>query len=145
VNSEADRYERYKERSNELKLLDKQQNELTEIIHRLRNERAQLARSIDLPVDGVSFDDDGVIRVNGIPFDQLSSSEKIRISARIGAAVNSALRIMLIRDGSLLDETSFDELVGVAEEEDVQLWIESVGAHYHEDAIHIEAGEIRER
>lgn len=142
VNSKADEYKRYKERLNELELLNKQCLALDETIARLRDDREQLASSVQLPVDGVSFSDSG-IRVHGIPFDQLSSSEQIRVSARIGAAVNNTLRIMLIKDGSLLDETSFTELVSIAEVENVQLWVETVGEG-HGDAIHIEAGELRD-
>lgn len=141
VNSQANEYERYQKRLNKLKALNQHYLALDETIAQLRDDREQLASSVQLPVDGVSFSDSG-IRVHGIPFDQLSSSEQIRVSARIGAAVNNTLRIMLIKDGSLLDETSFAELVSVAEAENVQLWVETVGEG-HGDAIHLEAGELR--
>jgi DNA repair exonuclease SbcCD ATPase subunit len=107
---------------------------------KLREEREALRRSAALPVPGVEFGESG-LRVAGIPFDQLASSERIRISARIGMSMNPALRVMFIKDGSLLDLTSFGEVRTLAEEQDYQLWVETVG-NGHGDAIILEAGEV---
>ena len=117
-------------------------NDADDAIRHLREQRAELQATVSLPVDGVAFDESG-LRVGGLPFEQLSSSERIRISARIGMALGPQLRVMFIKDGSLLDDRSFAELKALAAERDYQLWVETVGPG-HGDAIVLEAGEVKE-
>lgn len=94
------------------------------------------------PVDGLGFDDDGVT-FNGLPFCQASSAEALRVSVAIGAGLNPVLRVMLIRDGSLLDDASLATIAQLAEERDLQLWIERVGDG-KECSVVIEDGHVRE-
>lgn len=95
-----------------------------------------------MPVDGISFDD-GVVYFNGIPFEQLAASEKIRISAAIACALNPTLRVMIIKDGSLLDDDAMAILADIATEKDIQIWIERVGNDKHTSVV-IEDGCIAE-
>ena len=44
-----------------------------------------------------------VVTYNNVPFDQCSSSEQLRVSLAMGLALNPKLKVILIRDGSLLD------------------------------------------
>jgi hypothetical protein len=62
----------------------------------------------------------------GFPFEQASSAEQLRVSAAIGMALNPELKVMLIRDGSLLDAESLRLLSELAERADHQIWIERV-------------------
>lgn len=89
-------------------------------------EKARLVREASLPLDGLGFDEHGVTMA-GRPFSQASSAEQLRASAAIGLALNPRLRVMLIRDGSLLDEDSLRMLGEFAEAHDAQIWIERVG------------------
>jgi hypothetical protein len=77
------------------------------------------------PIDGLSFDDTGVLH-NGIPFTQISTSQKIKISVAMGMAMNPKLRVMFIRDGSFLDSQSMKDVEEIARETDFQFWIERV-------------------
>jgi len=94
------------------------------------------------PVPGLGFDEDGVT-YRGLPFIQASSAEMLKVSIAIGAAFNPVLRVMLIRDGSLLDAENLATIAGLAEERDLQLWIERVGDG-DECSIVIEDGHVRE-
>jgi hypothetical protein len=78
-----------------------------------------------LPVPGITFGD-GAILLNGLPFNQASSAEQLRTSVAIGMASAPALRVMLVRDGSLLDEDGMRLLGEMAEEHDCQVWVETV-------------------
>ncbi len=49
--------------------------------------------------------------------------------------------MILIRDGSLLDDDSMSEVYRFAQEHDVQVWIERIGSA-DEDALIIEDGEV---
>lgn len=140
ANQRAAAFVAYKARVAEKTAKAQAVNAVEAYLGELRDEREALRRSAQLPVPGVEFGEAG-LRVGGIPFEQLASSERIRISARIGMSMSPELRVMFIRDGSLLDDQSFRELRTLAEERDYQVWCETVGAG-HGDAIVLEAGEV---
>jgi AAA domain len=77
------------------------------------------------PVEGLGFGNQEVM-YNGLPFDQASDAEQIKVSAAIGMASNRKVRVMRIKDGSLLDENSLAVLAEMAHEKDFQVWIECV-------------------
>ncbi len=92
----------------------------------LKKERLNAIANTDLPVDGVTFDTNGV-SYNGTPFSQCCSSEQLRVSVAVGLALNPKLKILLIRDGSLLDENNLSVISDLIEKADAQCWIERVG------------------
>ena len=87
--------------------------------------KAKGIRDAALPLDGLGFDDTGVT-YNGVPLKQASSAEQLRVSTAMGMALNPKLRMMHIRDGSLLDTKSLALLDDLAVTNDFQLWIERV-------------------
>jgi predicted ABC-type transport system involved in lysophospholipase L1 biosynthesis ATPase subunit len=95
--------------------------------------RDAIARAT-MPVPGLGFGD-GHITYQDVPFSQASSAEQIRVATAIGMALNPKLRILGIRDGSLLDEASLAIVADLAEQHDFQVWVErvstdaSVGIH----------------
>lgn len=141
-NRKAEAYKIYCSRLEQRKEVSAEADFLTEKLEDLRDKRLDMMGGDKFPVEGVAFVNDALV-INGIPFDQLSSSERIRVSARIGMAAASELKIMFIRDGSLLDGKSFYELAKLAEQSKYQLWVETVG-NGHGDAIVLEEGEIRD-
>ncbi len=104
-----------------------QSEELTAAIRACDERKADLLASAQYPLEGLSIDDDGVL-LNGLPFEQASSAEQLRASVAIGLALHPALRVLLVRDGSLLDEDSLRLLAELAAEADAQVWLETVGA-----------------
>jgi hypothetical protein len=86
-----------------------------------------------MPVEGlgIGIDDKGApyLTWQGLPFDkdQISTAVQLRVSTAIGMAANPQLRVLRIKDGSLLDEDSMAMLAQMAETEDFQLWVEVVG------------------
>ena len=86
-----------------------------------------------MPVPGMSITPDGDIEVNGRAFNMLSSSEQIIAATRIAAAANPQLKVVNVKDGSLLDEKTMAALSEMAEKEGFQVFVERVG----EEAGHI--------
>lgn len=78
----------------------------------------------------------------GKPFSQLSTGTQWRVSTAIAMALNPTLKIILIREGSLLDTEGMKAIVDLAKEKDYQLWIEKV-ADSKGVGIYIEDGEIK--
>lgn len=78
-----------------------------------------------MPIGGLGFGA-GAITYYGLPFDQASSAEQLRVSCAIAMAANSKLRVIRIKDGSLLDEDGLAMLEQLAFENDYQIWLEKV-------------------
>lgn len=124
------------------KLADELASELNEKLEDARAERAERIEAASFPVDGLTVSEDGV-EFNGVAFEQASGAEKIRVSAAIGLAMNPELRVLLIRDGSLLDADAMTALQKVAADNEAQIWLERVGEG-DAGGIIIEDGEIKE-
>jgi hypothetical protein len=92
------------------------------------------------PIDGLGFDDAGPT-LNGIPISQASGAQRIRLGVAIAAALNPRLRVVLVRDGSNLDDENLALLAKLAEEHDLQVWVERVSTH-DAGAIIITDGEV---
>ncbi len=78
-----------------------------------------------LPIPGLSIDQGGVC-IGTIPFAQCSGAEQLRTSVAIGFAINPTSKLMLIRDGSLLDADGMALLAEMAEAAGAQVLIERV-------------------
>lgn len=115
----------YEQAKAELEAARKSADRLTEEIESCEAEKAAAIARAEMPIDGLSFGD-GMVVYNSLPFDQASSAEQLRVATAIGMAMNPKLRILTIKDGSLLDETSLAELERMAEENDFQIWLERV-------------------
>ena len=87
--------------------------------------RSDAIAAAGMPVQGLSFGE-GEVLYNGIPFAQASSAEQLRVSIAIAMAANPKLRVMRIKDGSLLDENGLRMVAEMATSEDFQVWIEQV-------------------
>ena len=106
-------------------------------------EREQAIAVAKMPVQGLAFTDDGVT-LNGQPFAQASTAEQIRAGVAMGMASNPALRVMLVKDGSLLDSNSLKLLEQLAEEYDAQIWLERVADAAGAEGFAIEDGTLAE-
>lgn len=115
---------------------------LNDQIDELDKKKAELIRSAPLPVDGLSFDEDGVL-YNGVPFGQSSAAERLRVSVAMAMAMNPDVRVICVRDASLLDDESFAMLVKMAEEKDYQVWYEQVGNDGGPMGVVIEDGMVK--
>lgn len=123
------------------KLRDQAQK-LTDRLAEIDSEKAGMLAKADFPVPDLSFGDDGLVTYKGLPLDQASGAEKIRVSMAVALAMNPNMRIVLIRDASLLDAKSLQMVAEMAAERDAQVWLERVGDG-DPGAVIIEDGSVR--
>jgi hypothetical protein len=129
------------ETEKDINQLREKSQKLTDEINIIDSEKEFQLSEAEFPIDNLSFNEDGVL-FNDIPFSQLSSSEQLKISTAMGFSMNPDLKVLLIRDGSLLDNTNLKLLAEMAEKEDAQIWIERVGEG-EEVSVIIEDGAIK--
>lgn len=96
----------------------------TSMAEREAAKKAAIA-SAKLPVEGIEFGD-GMILLNGNPFEQASDAERLRTSIAIAMAGNPRIRIIRVRDGSLLDQDGMKLVADMAEKHGYQVWLEAV-------------------
>lgn len=113
---------------------------LTAKLEQIAKTKADGLAAAKFPVDGLGFTEDGVT-YQGQPFKQASSAEQIRVSMAMAIALNPALRVIRIADGSLLDADSLALVEKTAREHDMQVWLEVVGDDI-ENAYTIIDGEV---
>ncbi len=99
--------------------------ELTDAIAAREKQKVDAITAAEMPVEGLGFGD-GEVTYGGIPFEQASDAERLRVSVAIAMASNPKLRVIRVRDGSLLDEEALKALAGIAHDRDYQVWIERV-------------------
>lgn len=120
--------ERKRQKAAHLATADKYTAEAAELTARMdaRNKaKADAIAQAQMPVPGLGFGD-GVVLLNGVPFDQASSAEQLRTSCAIAMAKNPKLRVCFIRDGSLLDEDGMRLIGEMAEQHQFQVFVEKV-------------------
>jgi ABC-type cobalamin/Fe3+-siderophores transport system ATPase subunit len=121
--------------------------ELTEAISLCDTLKESVLATANLPVPGLGFESlDGAycVTVKGIPLAQCSSSQQLKVGMAIAVALNPKVRVCLIREGSLLDDTSIEMIDTIARERKVQVFVERVGEEAEgENSFVLEAGELK--
>lgn len=123
--------------------LEAQQNHamsLTGAIQVAEDEKREALAAAKMPIEGLAFDESGVT-LNGLPLEQASSAEQLRASVAIGLAMHPKLKVLLVRDGSLLDEKSLAMVAEMAARAGAQVWLERVGKGT-ECSVVIEDGQV---
>lgn len=147
INKAEETNRKVQEQKNKAELLnringaEKESSRLTERIQAIDEEKQKVISSAKFPIEGLSFDQDQIL-FDDIPFNQCSGAEQLKISLAMGLALNPKLKVILIRDGSLLDENNLKIVSEMAEKSDAQVWIERVGEG-EEVSVIIEDGAIK--
>lgn len=107
--------------------LEKKSEALTKAMADRERQKVEAIKKAALPVEGLGFGD-GFVTYKGVPLEQASSAEQLRVSLAIAMAANPKLRVIRIQDGSLLDDDSMAAVAEMARAGDYQVWIERVAA-----------------
>lgn len=100
-------------------------DKLDKEIEEIDQDKQKQITAAKFPIEGLGITDEYVI-YQGRPFSQLSTGQQWKVSTAIAMALNPKLKIILIREGSLLDQEGLKAIVELAKEKDYQLWIEKV-------------------
>lgn len=139
-NKHIDTLEKYEKQSELCETLHNKSSELTESLESLRAARLDAIKRAKYPLPGLGISEDG-ITYQDVPFVQLSSAEKLKVSIAMAMALNPRLKVIRITDGSLLDSKSMAIIDEMATENGYQVLIERVD-ETGKVGIVIEDGEI---
>jgi hypothetical protein len=137
----------HRELSNRVVSLRQKHAALSRRIEVVDERKAEAIKNANLPLEGLELTDDGVM-FNGTFFTQLSTAEQIRISTLVAMSQNPGLKIIIIREGALMNTTNLALISKLAADRGFQLWIEKfqespsdIGFHIVDGAIAFEDGE----
>lgn len=99
--------------------------DLTAQIDKRRQAKDAALFAAQMPIDGLGFGD-GVVLFEGLPLEQASDAQKLRVSIALAMAANPKLRVLRIKQGSLLDSKSVAILRDMLKAHDFQCWMECV-------------------
>ena len=93
----------------------------------VEEKRLQRIQSVKMPVEGLSIGDNG-IEYNGLPFtpSQTNTATIIRVGVGLKMSMNPNLRIIRIKDWSLIDSKGQLEILEETQKDDFQLLVEKV-------------------
>jgi guanylate kinase len=94
-------------------------------IHILRTEKSEAIKIAKLPAEGLEFDENGGILIDGFPFEdgQVSASRKLIAAIQISTSMLGEIRYLHF-DGAALDKANADKIMEWADKNDLQLCIE---------------------
>lgn len=94
-------------------------------IKEVQKRKADGLATAEMPVEGLSFDEEGVL-YQGVPFSRASGAEQIIVSAAMIIATDPEVRTMVIRNGNVMDERSLQVLQSMCEQNNFQAFVEFV-------------------
>jgi recombinational DNA repair ATPase RecF len=106
--------------------LEEAQTGLTDVIIEIDSQKAHRLAAAKWPLDGLSIGDAGVT-FNGVPLEQASQAEQLRVCVALAAASKPDVGIVLVRDGCRLDAASLKLLLTLVTEAGLQAFVERVG------------------
>ncbi len=115
----------YDKLDKEVKAFRVDYQKLNDRLEKIKQERAEAVAKAKWPIDGMEMNEDGLL-MNGLPFEQASTSQRIMASVAVGMALNPKLRLLVCQHGSDLDNATLDALEKVVKEKDFQLICEVV-------------------
>jgi len=139
VNQKVRENQRRQELAKLIQAKSEEADNITERLEAIELEKQARLATAKFPVPALSFSESGVL-LNDLPFKQASAAEQLRVSVGMGMAMNPRLKVLLIRDGSLLDDDNLALLSHMAAEHGAQVWLERV-ASGKEVSVVIEDGE----
>jgi len=125
----------------EVERLGKSVAEDTALIAKHDITKESALQNAKFPVDGLGLTDEGVT-FEGLPLQEVSASVQLRVSIAIGLALNPTLKVLLIRNGNLLDDDSLKMVAQQAEEAGAQVWMEYVTSSKEGVSVMLEDGHV---
>lgn len=94
-------------------------------IEAIDQEKLDTLKAVPMPVEGLELVPDAVL-FQGVPLEQAGDSTRLEVAVALAFSLNPELRIVFIRQGSLMGEKALERVAAMAEKHQGQVWIEKV-------------------
>lgn len=121
--------------------LQAQAAELTNKMDARTKQKQDAIAAVEMPVKGLGFGD-GEVLFDGLPLEQASDAERVRISCAIAMSGNPKLRVCRIREGAFVDDAGMKIIAEMAADKGFQVWVETINPGSR-PAIVIEDGHVK--
>jgi len=91
-------------------------DELTSIIETARKKPSELLKQHTLPIEGISVDENSMIRINGILLDGLSDGEKLESAIKIALQRMGEFKVMCLDGMEKLNKSEQKKIIELCEE-----------------------------
>lgn len=96
---------------------------LTQKIKVAREKPSDLLKTHELPIEGISVDEKGNIRIGGTLLDGLSDGEKLEVAFKVALQRMGELRVMCIDGFEKLNESEQEKVLKICEDNDIQAFV----------------------
>lgn len=114
---------------------------LTDRLAARAKQKVDMLAAAALPVAGLGLAD-GQVLLDGLPLEQASDAQQLRLSCAVAMAANPKLRVLRVKEGSLLDAAGLALLGELAQEHGYQVWVERVADPGAGVGVVLEDGEV---
>ena len=101
--------------------LTAQAEEMAQVVAELKKLPARLVERAKIPIPGLTLED-GRILIDGLPLDNLSEGEQLRVAVRVAAAGAKDLKVVCIDGAERLADSDFEFLLNELEANDFQVF-----------------------
>ena len=117
----------YTEKKREYDAVASKAEQMDARIDALGKERAELIANAELPIEGLTFTDEG-LELNGVPFvpGKVSDSQIMEIAAKLVIASNPTVKVFRIARGESLGAKRLETIIDIAKRNGFQGFIEQV-------------------
>lgn len=115
-------------RDNQLAPKERYSEELTAKIEKARTLPSELLKTAKMPIEDISVDTDGNVRINGTLIDGLSDGEKLSLAMKVAKAQCGALKIICMDKWESLDKSAQETLLKEMTEDEYQYFVTEVAA-----------------
>ncbi|WP_242840692.1 AAA family ATPase [Clostridium hydrogeniformans] len=115
-------------RDGELADKERYSNDLTIKIDKARELPGDLLKKAKMPIEGISVDSDGLIRINGTLIDGLSDGEKLELAMKIAKAQAGVLKIICLDKFESLNPKAQEKLIEEMKKDEYQYFVTSTMA-----------------
>jgi len=117
---DAERIKAKKNLMRKLQLDSAEHDRLDTLIQDIRDYKTKLIETAEMPIPGLGFDEEtGGVTYEGEPLEARGVSRNLKVGAAIAAALSPELKIVLIDQGSEIDDSGILELAQWAKEHDI--------------------------
>lgn len=112
-------------------------------VEEIREGRGVILENAKFPVEGMAYDAEvKQLILNDVPFPQASSAERLKAAIEIAIAGSPGVRVLFVREASLLDEASLKALEELATKRGYQVMLEVVDDTVEGPGVYIEDGRV---